>query len=112
MKVKPIASGVAQFAILTFATLLPLPLFARCPISPNGTLVVRAPAGDVHVELSGSDAVDVDVDKQIRIQESCASDLVRIEGNDVRTNGIPQWKIRAPKSVRLDIVASAGGITL
>src|SRR6185369_9264355 len=106
MKVKPIASGLAQFAITTFAILLPLPLFARCPISPTGTLVVRAPAGNVQVELSGSDAVDVEVsDKQIRVQESCGADVV-LEGNDVRSNGIPQWKIRAPKSVKLDIVAS------
>jgi hypothetical protein len=113
MKVKPIASGLAQFAITTFAILLPLPLFARCPISPNGMLVVRAPAGNVQVELSGSDAIEVDVsDKQIHVQESCGADNVVLEGNDIRTNGIPQWRIRAPKGVKLDIVASAGGITL
>src|SRR6185436_12210792 len=100
MKVKPIASGLAQFAITTFAILLPLPLFARCPISPNGMLVVRAPAGNVQVELSGSDAIEVDVsDKQIHVQESCGADNVVLEGNDIRTNGIPQWRIRAPKGV-------------
>jgi hypothetical protein len=89
-------------------------LFARCPISPNGKLVVRAPAGDLQVELGSTDSVDIDVsDRQIRVQEICGSGSeVHIEGSDVRTNSIPQWKIRAPKTVNLDLVAAAGGITL
>lgn len=113
MKLKTIASGVTQFAILTFATLLPLPLFARCPITPNGTVVVRAPSGDVQVELVSGDAVETDVsDKLIHAQETCGSDKVVIEGNDARTSGIPQWRIRAPRTVNLDVVAYAGGVTL
>src|SRR5438552_2892602 len=113
MNVKTIASELAQVAILPLVLLLPLPLFARCPIAPNGTLVVRAPAGDLNVEFTGVDAVDVDVsDKQIKVQETCNSDMVRIEGNDAKANSIPQWKIRAPKGVNLDLVAAAGGITL
>ena len=55
--------------------LLPLPVFARCPISPNGTVVVRAPAGNLNVETTGVDGVDVEVsDKQVKIQETCGQD--------------------------------------
>ena len=95
------------------SVLLPLPLFARCPIAPAGTLVVRAAGGNLNVDTTGVDAVDVDVsDKAVHVQETCGGQTVTLEGSDPKGAVTPVWKIRVPKSVNLDLVASAGGITI
>ena len=99
--------------MLISALLLPLPLFARCPISPNGTLVLHAEVGNLIVDTSGTDAVEVEVaDKQMKVQENCGRDIVKIEGTRPAGNGIPDWKIRVPRTVNLDLVAHVGRITV
>jgi|GEM_PF-2019201 len=105
----------AQFAVIF--GLLGLPALARCPISPNGTLKIQAAVGNLIVEPTGGDSVDVDVtDNAVKLQETCAApDSVLIESSastQLRNGKIPDWRIRVPKSVNLDFVAHAGGVTL
>src|SRR3979409_2043969 len=87
--------------------LLNIPLFARCPVSPNATLTVHAPIGNLLVDTSGTDAVDVEVtNKQIEMREKvCTLSLVEIEGTaSAQFNGTADWKIRVPRGVSLDLV--------
>jgi len=64
---------------LLLALLLPLSLFAKCPITPNGRLVVRAPAGNLQVDTTGTDSVDIEVsNRQVTVQETCRKETVDI----------------------------------
>lgn len=96
--------------------LLQLPAFAKCPVSDGATLVLRAPMGNLHVDTTGGDAIDVSVSNNlIQIQENCAKDRVEISSNAPDANqirGIVDWKIVVPKSVNLDLVAYAGSINV
>ena len=50
---------------------LPLNLFAKCPIAADGRLVLRAPAGNLIVDTTGTDSVDVEVsNRQVVLQET------------------------------------------
>ena len=94
---------------------LPASLFARCPIPANGTLVVDAPAGNLIIDTSGTDAVDWDVNsKQIVGQETCGKDNVKITGtaSSGAIKPIPDWHIKVPRTVILDLVTKAGSITI
>ena len=91
---------------------LPVGLFAKCPISPNGTLEVRAPAGNLLVETSGTDTVEVDISgRQMTLQETCGRDKVTVSATAASgMTGIPDWKIRVPRNVTLDLSTQAGNI--
>jgi len=111
----PIATVSAL--ILPFL-LSPNVLFARCPIRTNGTLVIDAAAGNLIIDTSGTDSVDWDVNdkqnnKQIEVKEFCGSE-VKIVGTAI--NGtirtIPDWHIKVPRTVTLDLVTHAGSITI
>jgi len=94
--------------------LTPTILHARCPIPSGGTLEVRAPAGNLIIDTSGTDSVDWDVNsKQIAAQEICKRDTVRIEGSATGPiRPIPDWHIKVPRNVILDLVTQAGSITI
>lgn len=98
---------------LVFAlALIPGSLYARCPISANGTLEVVAPAGNLFIDTSGTDGVDWDINsKQITATETCTRDKVRIEGTSSgeAIKPIPDWHIKVPKTVILDLVTRTGG---
>lgn len=105
---------VRSSPLLIAFPLLCLPLFAKCPIPPNGTLEVRVSAGNLIIDTSGVDSVEVEVtDKQIAVQEICEKNLVRIEGSGRATPalGVPEWKIRVPKTVSLDLTTQGGNIS-
>lgn len=92
--------------------LIPASLYAKCPISANGTLEVVAPAGNLIIDTSGTDGVDWDVSsKQIIVTETCGKDKVRIEGtaSSDAIKPIPDWHIRVPRTVTLDLVTRTGG---
>jgi DUF4097 and DUF4098 domain-containing protein YvlB len=94
-------------------TALSLPLFARCPIADGGTVVVRAPLGNLQVETTGRDAVDVQVNNnQVQVKESCGGQTVEITSNTPASTGVVTWNIVVPRTVHLDLVAYAGGITV
>jgi len=91
--------------------LLPLSLFGKCPISPNGTLELRAPAGNLIVDTSGTDTVEVEVsNRQVTVQEDCQPNRVIIITKTPTVAGIPDWKIRVPRGVTLDLSTQAGSI--
>lgn len=94
--------------------LLAPPAFARCPITPSSTLMVRVPVGNLIVDTTGTDAVDVEVTNgQITVQEVCNREIVEIKGTaSAQFNGAVDWKIRVPKSVHLDMVTYAGSISV
>jgi hypothetical protein len=101
-----------RLCLLSGVLLLPLSLFGKCPISPNGTLEVRAPAGNLLVDTSGTDTVDVDVNsRQVTVQENCGRDKVSINATAAPgMSGVPDWKIRVPRTVTLDLSTQAGSI--
>jgi len=101
--------------IATACGLLITPLFAHCPVSNNATVIIHAPIGNLQVDTTGTDAVDVEVsNKQVMVREvTCRPDLVEIEGTaPAQFNGTADWKIRAPKSVNLDLVTFGGNINM
>ena len=90
-----------------------LSAFAHCPIVDGGTLVVRAPIGNIHIETTGRDGIDTEVSsRNITVKESCVSrDQVRIEGTGAdQLRGNVDWKIVVPRSVNLDLVTYGGSI--
>jgi hypothetical protein len=100
--------------VLTFF-LVPPALFARCPIPANGTLEVVAPAGNLIIDTSGTDSVDWDVTgNQITAKQSCNGSVVHIEGaaSGGAVRPIPDWHIKVPRTVVLDLVTHAGSITI
>jgi hypothetical protein len=103
---------ICALAVLA-ALLLPPSLFAKCPISPTGTLVLRAPAGNLILETTTSDSVEVEVsNRQVSVQETCKRDVVEISASAPASIGIPDWKIRVPKGVTLDLTTQAGNIQI
>jgi DUF4097 and DUF4098 domain-containing protein YvlB len=89
-------------------------LFAKCPVPPGATLVVRAPVGNLMVDTSGVDSVDVQVNnRQIEVKETCGKEVVEITGNaPAQMQETIEWKIVVPRSVHLDLVTLAGSINV
>jgi hypothetical protein len=97
--------------VLALALLLPLSLFAKCPISPNGRLELRVPAGNLQVETTGTDSVEVEVsNRQVVVQETCEKDKVTVTGKAPTSIGIPDWKIRIPRNITIDLSTQGGNI--
>ncbi len=100
-----------------FLVLFQLPLFAKCPVSDQTILVVRAPIGDLQVDTTGREAaVDVQVDRNaIQVQETCAKDSVEYTSttpDPSQIRGTVVWKILAPKDIDLDLVTLGGSINV
>src|SRR5436190_22388486 len=97
--------------VLPAVLLLPFNLFGKCPISPTGTLELLAPAGNLIVDTTGTDSVDVEVSNRLVIlKETCGRDLVTITATTTGMTGLPDWKIRVPKGVSLDLSTQGGSI--
>jgi hypothetical protein len=104
----------AASALVVSCLLLPPTLHARCPIPAGGTLEIDAAAGNLIIDTSGMDAIDWDVsNKQIDVKEYCGS-TVRLVGtaSGATIKTIPEWHIRVPRTVTLDLVTRAGSITI
>jgi hypothetical protein len=99
--------------LLGFA-LSSLPAFAKCPIPDGGTLIVRAAAGDLRLDNTGRDTVEVQVDNSaVQIQEICGKDVVEFRGTGADpSKGTTTWRIIAPRTVNLDLVTMAGSIVI
>jgi len=101
------------FAVFPAVLLLPFNLFGKCPISPTGTLELLAPAGNLIVETTGTDSVDVEVsNRQVVLKETCNRDVVNVTASMSGVSGLPDWKIRVPKGVSLDLSTQGGSITV
>jgi len=104
----------AASAIVLSFLLLPPALFARCPIATNGTLEIDAAAGNLIIDTSGKDAVEWDVsNKQIDVKETCGHTVKLVgiaSGPTIKT--IPEWHIKVPRTITLDLVTRAGSITI
>ncbi|MBI4472583.1 MAG: hypothetical protein HY646_07935 [Acidobacteria bacterium] len=103
-----VISGIFLLALFT------LPAFAKCPLPDGGTLIVRAPVGNLQVETTGRDAVEVLIDNSgIELKETCGPDTAEFTGNTpTQFQGSTVWRIIVPKTVNLDLVAYAGTITM
>jgi hypothetical protein len=101
-------------ALFASCLLLPPTLDARCPIPTSGTLEIDAAAGNLIIDTSGMDAVEWDVsNKQIDVKEYCGSTVRLVgkaSGGTIKT--IPEWHIKVPRTVTLDLVTRAGSITI
>ena len=65
--------------VLPVILLLPFNLFGKCPISSNGTLELLAPAGNLIVDTTGIDSVEVEVsNRQVVLKETCGRDVVMV----------------------------------
>jgi hypothetical protein len=91
-------------------------LYAKCPVSGPTTLIVRAPIGNLQVDTTGRDAVDVQVNNGlVQVQEKCGRDSIEITGNtgDVKViQGTVDWRIIVPRHANLDLVTLAGSINV
>ena len=103
-------------AALIFALAAQIPLQAKCPVSGPATLVVRAPIGNLLLDTTGRDTVDVQVNNSlIQIQEACGKDSIEITSNTPDTRAIQgavEWRILVPRTTNLDLVTLAGSITV
>jgi hypothetical protein len=99
--------------ILPAILLLPFNLFGKCPISPTGTLELLAPAGNLIVDTTGTDSVDVEVsNRQVALKETCGKDVVTVTAAMSGATGLPDWRIRVPKGVSLDLSTQGGSIQI
>jgi hypothetical protein len=95
--------------VLPAILILPLSLFGKCPLTSGGKLELLAPAGNLIVDTTGVDAVEVEVsNRQVVLQEKCEGNVAVITTASV--TGLPDWKIRVPKGVTLDLSTNAGSI--
>ena len=80
------------------------------------TVVVRAPIGNLQIDTTGRDSVEIQVNNSaIQIQENCGRDSVELSSNSPATNvvqGTVNWRILVPKSANLDLVTMAGSINV
>jgi hypothetical protein len=76
--------------------------------------MVRAPIGNLIVDTSGVDFVDVQVNnRQIELKETCGRDQIEITSNAPAAIGnAVEWKILVPRAVHLDLVTLGGSINV
>ena len=104
--------------LLSFLLILALqiPLFAKCPAPDGAILVVKAPIGNLHIDTTGRDAVEVQVNSNlIQVQETCGKNMIEITSNTPDVNqihGTVDWKILAPRTTNLDLVTFAGSVDI
>jgi len=100
---------------LLLILLIPLTASAKCPASDGTTLVVRAPLGDLQIDTTGTNAVEVQVNNTlIQVQETCGKEI-HITSNSPdpkQIAGTVDWHIVTPKSLDLDLVTVAGSISV
>src|SRR5688572_29570689 len=93
-------------SLLAGFLLLQTPLFAKCPVSEGVTLMVRAPVGNLLVDTTGTDSVDVQVSsKAMALTEVCGKSMIEITGVAPATlQEKVEWKILVPPGIHLDLV--------
>jgi hypothetical protein len=102
-----------RLLVVAGALLLPLSLYAKCPITPDGRLVLRAPAGNLIVETYTGDSVEIEVsNRQVNVQETCKREIVEVAATAPASIGIPDWKIRVPRGATLDLSTQGGNIQI
>jgi hypothetical protein len=98
-------------ALVTAGLVLSFNAFGKCPISPRGTLELRAPAGNITVDTTGVDAVEVEVsNREVVLQENCGRDTVTVTATVPTVIGVPDWRVRVPRTVLLDVSTQGGSI--
>jgi hypothetical protein len=75
-------------------------------------VTVNAQSGNLIVDTTGTDSVEVEVSSKIVPQEQCSRDRVVLTYNALSGREIPDWKIRVPKGVELDLTTFAGSIAV
>jgi DUF4097 and DUF4098 domain-containing protein YvlB len=94
--------------------MLAAPALAQCPIPAGATLFLKAPLGNLVVDTSGTDRVEVQVSfAGIEVVENCFADRVEISGvAPERVYQDVDWNIRVPASASLNLVTLAGSIRI
>jgi DUF4097 and DUF4098 domain-containing protein YvlB len=86
---------------------------ARCPISEGATVVVRVPIGNLQVDTSAHDSVDLIVNSAgFAFKEVCGKDRVEYTADNAPIHGNVDWNIIVPRNVNLDLVTLGGNITV
>jgi len=99
--------------IAALAVAFQLPAFAKCPISDGTTVIVRAPVGNLRVDTTGRDAVDITVTTDLAVKENCGRDRIEYTADAPgQFRGTIDWKILVPRTVNLDLVTYGGNITV
>lgn len=103
-------------SFFSFLLLFQIPLQAKCPVAGPATIVVRAPIGNLQIDTTGRDTVDIQVNNSlIQVQETCGRESIEITSNTPDTKliqGTVDWRIVVPKGVNLDLVTLAGSISV
>jgi len=101
------------FSIGAFVVGLQLPGLAKCPLSDNATVVVRAPVGNLYIDTGNRDASEVNAIGGIVVRESCSKDRVEYTADTPgQFRGAIDWRILVPRTANLDFVTYGGNISL
>jgi DUF4097 and DUF4098 domain-containing protein YvlB len=89
-------------------------LYASCPVTDGATVIVRAPLGNLIVDTTGRDNVEVQVSSpQVQLQETCGTQEIEITSNaPAQSQSTIEWRITVPRTANLDLVAYAGSINV
>jgi DUF4097 and DUF4098 domain-containing protein YvlB len=110
---KQVRGVTTSVGIAAVVLLFQLPAMARCLISEGATVVVRVPIGDLKVDTSARDSVDVIVNSAgFSYKEVCGKDRVEYTADNAPIHGNVDWNIIVPRNVNLDLVTLGGNITV
>jgi len=111
---RPSLTAVRLLAVLVALQLLAAAAAAECPIPDGGTLFVQAPLGNLIVDTSGTDVVEIEVTYPgIQVEETCFADRVEVTGIEPeRVYENVDWRFRVPASVHLDLATFAGSVRI
>jgi DUF4097 and DUF4098 domain-containing protein YvlB len=79
----------------------------------GSTVVVRVPVGNLQVDTSARDFVDVSVNTtDLAVREVCGKDRVEYIADDAPIRGTIDWNIVVPRTVNLDLRTFGGNINM
>jgi hypothetical protein len=101
------------FGIAAITLVSQLPAIAKCPVTEGTTVIVRVPVGNLQVDTSGRDFVDVRVNStDFVFKEICGRERVEYSADNAPIRGSIDWNIQVPHNVNLDLVTLGGNINV
>jgi len=102
-----------SISIATLTLAFQLPALAKCPVSDNTMLVVKAPIGNLQVDTTGRDTIEVVAGNDIVIKEICGKDRVEYSAESpTQIRGTIDGKIVVPRTVSVDLITFGGSIRM
>src|SRR5215831_5911974 len=110
---KVIRGVAAGFSVVAVALVFQLPALAKCPVSEGTTVIVRVPIGNLQVDTSARDFVNVSVNSSdFAFREVCGKDRIEYNAVDAPIRGNIDWNIQVPRFANLDLVTGGGNINM